>query len=57
MVHFLKKYTLTAAPSYVEPPVTPGHEFSGHAVALGPGAADHHGVQEGKATNIKLNYI
>ena len=40
-------YRFTAAPSYVEPPVTPGHEFSGHVVALGPGAGEHHNVQIG----------
>lgn len=34
-------------PSYCEPPVTPGHEFSGYVVALGPGAEEHHGVKEG----------
>ena len=27
--------------------MTPGHEFSGHVVALGPGAGEHHNVQIG----------
>ena len=31
-------------PAYVKPPVIPGHEFWGHVVELGPGAAEHHGV-------------
>jgi threonine dehydrogenase-like Zn-dependent dehydrogenase len=32
----------------VEPPVTPGHEFSGYVVALGPGAGEHHNVEIGE---------
>lgn len=34
-------------PRYVEPPVTPGHEFVGRVVSLGEGAAEHHGVAMG----------
>ena len=34
-------------PSYVKPPVIPGHEFWGHVVEMGPGAAEHHGVAMG----------
>ena len=34
-------------PAYVEPPVIPGHEFTGVAAALGEGAAEHHGVKLG----------
>ncbi len=41
-------------PSYCEPPVTPGHEFSGHVVALGPGAEEHHGVKEGNSHNVLI---
>eukprot|EP00095_Tigriopus_kingsejongensis_P004605 snap_masked-scaffold1890_size25423-processed-gene-0.3 protein:Tk04605 transcript:snap_masked-scaffold1890_size25423-processed-gene-0.3-mRNA-1 annotation:"iditol 2-dehydrogenase" len=37
-------------PSYVEPPVIPGHEFSGVVVALGDGALEHHGVDIGDLT-------
>ncbi|TRY71951.1 hypothetical protein TCAL_03938 [Tigriopus californicus] len=37
-------------PCYVEPPVIPGHEFSGEVVALGEGAAIHHGVEIGDLT-------
>ena len=33
--------------AYVEPPVIPGHEFTGEVVALGPGAVDLHGVALG----------
>lgn len=32
---------------FVQPPVTPGHEFSGTVVALGEGAGDRHGVSLG----------
>ena len=32
---------------FVQPPVTPGHEFSGTVVALGEGAGDRHGVEIG----------
>jgi threonine dehydrogenase-like Zn-dependent dehydrogenase len=32
---------------FVETQVTPGHEFSGIVVALGPGAGEHHGVEAG----------
>ena len=32
---------------YVEHPVTPGHEFVGNVAALGPGAAEKHGVSIG----------
>lgn len=34
-------------PAYVKPPVIPGHEFWGHVVEMGPGAAEHHGVALG----------
>ncbi|WP_050476713.1 alcohol dehydrogenase catalytic domain-containing protein [Herbaspirillum rhizosphaerae] len=34
-------------PSYVKPPVIPGHEFWGHVVELGPGAETYHGVALG----------
>ncbi|MGC8667896.1 MAG: alcohol dehydrogenase catalytic domain-containing protein [Chthonomonadales bacterium] len=34
-------------PPYVQPPVTPGHEFVGTVVALGAGAADKYGLQIG----------
>ena len=34
-------------PPYVEPPVIPGHEFTGEVVALGEGAAERHGVALG----------
>jgi len=37
-------------PCYVEPPVIPGHEFSGRVVKLGPGAKDLHGVEVGDLT-------
>jgi len=37
-------------PQYVEPPVIPGHEFSGRVVALGEGAAELHGVAIGDLT-------
>jgi threonine dehydrogenase-like Zn-dependent dehydrogenase len=30
---------------YCEPPAVAGHEFAGHVVALGEGAAERHGVQ------------
>lgn len=32
---------------YVEPPVTPGHEFTGYVAALGSGAAEKHQVAVG----------
>lgn len=32
---------------YVEPPVIPGHEFTGEVAALGEGAGDRHGVAVG----------
>ena len=32
---------------FVQPPVTPGHEFSGTVVALGDGAGERHGVDIG----------
>lgn len=32
---------------YVETPVTPGHEFVGEVVDMGPGAAQFHGVDIG----------
>ncbi len=32
---------------YCEPPAVAGHEFAGHVVALGEGAAERHGVQLG----------
>ena len=32
---------------YCEPPAVAGHEFAGHVVALGEGAAGKHGVQIG----------
>ena len=32
---------------YIQPPVTPGHEFVGEVVALGEGAAENSGVQLG----------
>merc|ERR1712156_1027821 len=38
-------------PQYVEPPVIPGHEFSGRVVALGEGAAELHGVAIGNLTD------
>jgi len=38
-------------PSYVEPPVIPGHEFCGHVHALGDGASDHFGVEKGMWNN------
>lgn len=34
-------------PSYVKPPVIPGHEFWGHVVEVGEGAEEHHGVKLG----------
>lgn len=34
-------------PRFVEPPVTPGHEFIGAVVALGEGAAERHGLRVG----------
>ncbi|MBN2448858.1 MAG: alcohol dehydrogenase catalytic domain-containing protein [Lentisphaeria bacterium] len=34
--------------AYVEPPVIPGHEFTGEVVALGQGAAERHGVSVGE---------
>jgi len=34
-------------PQYVEPPVIPGHEFSGHVVALGETASATHGIAVG----------
>ena len=34
-------------PGYVEAPAIAGHEFSGHVVALGEGAAERHGVALG----------
>jgi len=34
-------------PQYVEPPVIPGHEFSGRIVAIGDTAAETHGVAVG----------
>ena len=34
----------------MEPPVTPGHEFSGRVVALGEGAVDLHKVTLGDLT-------
>ena len=37
-------------PSYVEPPVTAGHELSCRVVALGDGAAEKLGVQLGDLT-------
>jgi len=37
-------------PSYVEPPVIAGHEFSGRVVKLGEGAAEKHGVKIGDLT-------
>jgi len=37
-------------PCYVEPPVIPGHEFSGRVVQLGEGAGELHGVQVGDLT-------
>merc|ERR1711971_53666 len=37
-------------PQYVEPPVIPGHEFSGRVVSLGEGAAELHGVAVGDLT-------
>ncbi|XP_023336628.1 uncharacterized protein LOC111707716 [Eurytemora carolleeae] len=37
-------------PSYVEPVVTPGHEFSARVVQLGAGAAELHGVKIGDLT-------
>jgi len=35
------------AECYMKLPVTPGHEFSGRVVGLGPGAKDHHQVDMG----------
>ena len=32
---------------YCQPPVTPGHEFVGEVVALGPGAAEKYGLSPG----------
>ena len=32
---------------YCEPPAVAGHEFAGHVVALGEGAAERHDVQVG----------
>jgi threonine dehydrogenase-like Zn-dependent dehydrogenase len=32
---------------YCQPPVVPGHEFVGQVAALGPGAAEKHGLQVG----------
>lgn len=34
-------------PAYCQPPVTPGHEFVGEVVALGPGAAEKYGLALG----------
>jgi erythritol/L-threitol dehydrogenase len=34
---------------YVQTPVTPGHEFVGEVVELGPGASEKHGVEIGDA--------
>jgi threonine dehydrogenase-like Zn-dependent dehydrogenase len=36
--------------AYCEPPVTPGHEFSGEVVALGEGAAEKYGLAVGDFT-------
>lgn len=36
-----------SAPSWVKPPVVPGHEFVGKVVAYGEGALEHHDVQLG----------
>ena len=37
-------------PRYIDPPVIPGHEFSGTVVALGEGAKEKHGVEVGDLT-------
>jgi threonine dehydrogenase-like Zn-dependent dehydrogenase len=34
-------------PAYVQPPVTPGHEFIGEVVALGEGSGKKHGLEVG----------
>lgn len=34
-------------PAWVKAPVIPGHEFFGHVVEMGPGAAEHFGVKLG----------
>ena len=36
-------------------PFTPGHEFTGTVVALGPGAAERHGLAEGDRAIAELN--
>ena len=36
-------------------PFTPGHEFTGTVVALGPGAAEHHGLAVGERAIAELN--